>query len=252
MNNGVLETTGNKLSATTIDKVSVARPIIKIAKFVSLGALTLVAILLIAHMAWNRSGSNQWELEIDKDGVKVYSLKSPGSSLKQFKMVTRIKTTLNRVVASLTDSDLENCKEWYKERCVGVQSVVPWNQKGQHYVTLFRVNYPSPFSPRDILTKGQFTQDPKSKAVFVEFTAAPDMLPKNDCCFRIVHMSNTWRLTPLENGEIEVENTHNTDFGLPYILYNRRMPDALYNVGINLPKFFNKEKYNNASFDFIK
>ena len=252
MNNSVLETTGNKVSTTTNDKVSVVRPIVrKIAKFVSFGALTVVAILLIAHFAWKYSGSNQWELEIDKDGVKVYSLKAPGSSLKQFKMVTRIKTTLNRAVASLTDNDLENCTDWIK-RCVSVQSVVPWNPQSQTLVTLFRVNYPSPFSPREILSKGQFTQDPKSKEVFVEFTAAPDMLPKNDCCFRIVHMHNRWRLTPLENGEIEVENSHNNDNGIPYILYNSRVPNALYFVGINLPRFFNKEKYHSASFDFIK
>ena len=153
MNNSVLETTGNKVSATMNDKVSVARLIKKIAKFVSLGALTLAVILLIAHLAWKRSGSNQWELEIDKDGVKVYSLKSPGSSLKQFKMVTRLKTTLNRAVASLTDNDLENCTDWFKN-CVSVQPVVPWDPQGKYLVTLYRVNYPSLFSLREILTKG--------------------------------------------------------------------------------------------------
>ena len=130
MNSSVLETTDNKLSEAMNDKVSVARPIIKIATFVSLGALTLVAILSIAHLAWKNSGSNTWELEIDKNGVKVYSLKSPGSTLKQFKMVTRIKTTLNRAVASLVDTDLQKCKDWIKS-CVSFQSVVPWNQQGQ-------------------------------------------------------------------------------------------------------------------------
>ena len=85
MNSNVLQTTSNKASETMSDKAPVARSIIKIAKFVSLGALTLVVILSIApfaskaHFAWKRSGSNQWELEIDKDGVKVYSSKSPDS-----------------------------------------------------------------------------------------------------------------------------------------------------------------------------
>src|SRR6266508_3764128 len=132
MNSNVLQTTNNKASETMSDKAPVARSIIKIAKFVSLGALTLVVILSIAPFAWKRSGSNQWELEIDKDGVKVYSSKSPDSPLNKFKAVTRIKTTLSRAVASMLDPDLENCVDWNK-LCVIVQSVEPWNPQG-HYL----------------------------------------------------------------------------------------------------------------------
>jgi len=251
MNSKVFETTDNELLETTNDKASVARPRIKIATFVALGALTLVAILSIAHLAWKYSGSNQWELEIDRGGVKVYSLKSPGSSLKQFKMVTRIKSTLNHAVASLTDKDFENCKDWISS-CVSFQSVVPWNPQGQYLINFVRVNYPSPFSPREILTKAQFTQDPKSNVVLVEVTALPDMLPKNDCCYRVPHLHNSWRFTPLENGEIEVEYIQDKDDGLPYIRYNKNLPKALYYLGMALPRFFNKEKYQHLSFDFIK
>ena len=251
MNSRVLETTDNKLLETMNDKVSVARPIIKIAKFVSLGALTLVAMLSIAHLAWKNSGSNQWELEIDKNGVKVYSLKSPGSVLKQFKGVTRIKTTLNRAVASALDPDLENCVDW-NPSCVKVQSVEPWNTQGQYLINFVKSNYPPPFSPRDNVVKIHVTQDAKSKAVLVEFIAAPDRFPKNDCCYRIPRMHNSWRYTPLENGEIEVEHIQNVDRGLPYIRSNRVTPNGVYRILLRIPQLLNKEKYHHASFDFIK
>jgi hypothetical protein len=231
--------------------ISIPRPIIKITKYLSLVALTLIVILSLAHFVWKSSGSNEWKLEIDKDGVKVYSLKPPGSSLKRIKGITRIKTTLNHAVAAMLDTDTENCAEWIRG-CVISQSAEPWNAKDQYLIQFVRVNYPSPFSPREYLLKVQVTQDAKSKAVFVEFTAVPDLLPKNDCCFRVTHMRNSWRYTPLENGEIEVEHLEDVDHEIPYFQWNRMAPNSIHKLLSVLPKHLNKEKYQNSSFDFIK
>jgi hypothetical protein len=251
MNGRVLETANNKASEAMDDEASAAPPIIKIAKIVSLVSLTLVAIFSIAHLAWKNSGSNQWELEIDKDGVKVYSLKAPDSALKRFKGVTRVKTTLNRAVAAMLDPDLENCMDWLRG-CVSLQQVEPWNLQGQYLINFYRTNSQPPFSPRESVLKVQVTQDAKSKAVLVEFTAIPDMLPKNDCCYRILYMRNSWRYTPLENGEIEVEHLQDVDRGIPYIRANMKAPGGIYFILTRLPKLLNKEKYHHASFDFIK
>src|SRR6266508_534492 len=113
MNSNVLQTTNNKASETMSDKAPVARSIIKIAKFGSLGALTLVVILSIApfgskaQVAWKRSGSNQWGFENVKYGENVHSSRSPDSHMNTYKAVTRIKTTLSCAVASMLAPDLE-------------------------------------------------------------------------------------------------------------------------------------------------
>ena len=54
----------------------------KVLKVLSFGSALVLAILLVAHFAWKYSGSNKWELEINKNGVQVYALKSPGFTLK--------------------------------------------------------------------------------------------------------------------------------------------------------------------------
>lgn len=259
MNSNVLETANNKVSETISDKAPVARSRIKIklAKFLSLVALTFVVTLSIAHFssithsAWKRPGPNQWELEIDKDGVKVYSSESPGTALKKFKAVTRIQSTLNRVVAAMLDADLENCVDWNRN-CVVSQSVEPWNAEGQYLINYVRSNNPSPYPTRDNVVKIHVTQDAKSKAVLIEFTALPDRLPRNECCYRTGYMRNSWRYTPVENGEIEIEHLQDADRGLPYDLVNQTSADALYYTFKRLPKLLNKEKYHHASFDFIK
>jgi len=224
---------------------------IKTMKFLSLGTLVLIAILAISHLVWKSSGSNQWELEIDKDGVKVYALKSPGSSMKQFKGVTRVKTTMNRVVAAMMDTDIQNCAEWVPG-CVDGKSVESWNSQGMYYIHFYHVNYPRPFSPREFLLKTQFTQDVQSKVVLVEFIAVPDKLPKTDSCFRVEHMHNRWRYTPLENGEIEVEYIGDMDVGIPYYLFNYGAPRTIHKLLSALPRLMNKEKYQHADYAFIK
>ena len=48
-------------------------------KVLWLGAISLMGIFFMARLIWTFSGSNQWEFHSEKNGVKVYTLKAPGS-----------------------------------------------------------------------------------------------------------------------------------------------------------------------------
>ncbi|HEV3040320.1 MAG TPA: hypothetical protein VHA33_21330 [Candidatus Angelobacter sp.] len=223
----------------------------KLAKIAAFGSALIVVMLVIAHFAWKYSGSKKWEFVGEKDGVKVYSLKSPGATRKQFKAVTRIKTTLNRVVAAMRDTSAEACSDWVPG-CMSGEVLEQWNPQSQYYVQFFRVEFPHPFSPRDLVVKTQFLQDPQSKAMLVKITALPDKVPQDSCCFRITEMHNSWQYTPLENGEIEVEFLGNYDAGIPYFMYNLGVPQALYDLLSRLEGLINKEKYQHAEFAFVR
>ena len=222
----------------------------KLFNIAMVSGVVLIVGALIAHMAWKYSGSNQWELELDKNGVKVYSLKSPGSTLKKFKMTTRVKTTLNRAVAALSDHSLENCKDWIPG-CASSTSIEPWNPQGLYSINAYRVELPFPFSPRDLVLKDQYSQDPQSKAVTVHVMAIPNVLAENDCCVRVRHMHNVWHWTPLKDGEVELEIVSDLDTRLPYIMANGRV-DNLYRFGSRMQTLLDKEQYQSQKFDFIK
>jgi hypothetical protein len=223
----------------------------KVVRILSFGSGLLVAILFVAHFAWKYSGSNQWELELDKDGIKIYSLKVPGSTLKRFKGVTRIKSTLNRVVATMSDSSTEGCRE-FDPTCTAGQILEPWNTESLYFVRYFRLDFPRPFSPRDLVVRTQFSQDPRNKAVLVQVSALVGEVPLNPCCVRITHLYNNWRYTPLDNGEIEVEFSGDYDFGIPYVMFNRLVPGALYGLLSSLEGVFNEEKHQHTEFAFVK
>ncbi len=222
----------------------------KVKLLLLVGAVAAI-VLFIAHSAWKYSGSNKWELVRDKDGVQVYALKIPGLAKKQFKVVARMKTTLNRVAAAMTDTSSEACKEFFPS-CVGGEVLEPYSAKSQYFVQAFRVELPRPLSPRDLVVKTELSQDPQSKSMVVRCTALPDRIPPDACCVRIKNMHNSWRFTPVDNGEVEVEFSSNAESPVPYFLANFIAPITGSRFVGHLEQFFNKEKYQHAEFALAK
>jgi START domain len=235
---------------TTENPATRLRVLRKAVQVLSFGTALVVAILVIAHLVWRYSGSNRWQLVSDEDGIKVYSLKSPGTTLERFRAVTRIKTTLNRVVATMSDSSTEGCRD-FDPTCTAGQILEPWDTESRYFVRYFRLDFPSPFTPRDIVMKTQLFQDPRNKSLIVAVSALVDEVPLNPCCVRITHLYNNWRFTPTANGDMEVEFSGDYDFRMPYPLFNRIVPGALHNLLASLEGVFNEEKHQHADFAFV-
>ena len=219
----------------------------KIGKGLGVLVLALIAVYILASSIWRYSGSNQWELVGEKKGVKVYTLKSPGADLTQVKGVVRVKASMATLVKLMQDPQLCNdlgCKD----------SVVLKRVDDQLQYVRFRYNLPFPFRARDFVVRTEAYQNPQTKQVLLEFAAAPDQAPPSDCCFRVTDMNNTWRFTPVGNGEVEVEYVQNMNEGgfIPNVVLNRMLPKVFFAVLPRLQKFANREQYRNAKFDFIK
>jgi hypothetical protein len=223
----------------------------KVLRGLLFGSLSLTAILFAAHLVWKYSGSNEWRLNIDRGGVQVYSLKAPGTTLKQFKAVTRVKTTLNRSLAPMVLTDLETCAEWVPG-CNDMKVIQPWNPREMTSIWLWVIDFDPPFSQRrEFLIKTHVTLEPEKKAFRVDNFVFPDLIPRNECCIRVTYVRNTWRYTDIGNGEVQVELAENMDLGIPYILFNYQGGDGLYELFSRMPELLTEEKYRNANFDFI-
>lgn len=222
----------------------------KIFRVLLTGGAVIVTLLVVAHFAWKYSGSNQWEKVIEKDGVTVYTLKAPGDTVIRVKGVTQAKSTLSGAVAAMMQTSTQECRTWFPG-CTSLDTVQPWNPNDLTYVQLYRMSAFKPFAPRETLLRARASQDAASKAVLVEFTASPDELPLNSCCYRVSHMQNTWRFTPVAKGVIQVENRMNVDFGLPYPMFNRFMPRGLYKQLTRMPKHLGRPEWQQAKFQGI-
>lgn len=228
----------------------------KLKKYILYGAVSLVFIILAANAIWLRSGSNNWELAIDKDGVKVYTLKSPGSSVVKFKGVTKYKYTLSQMLLSFNDDSYtgEDCGK-YMPGCVEYRFLKPWDPKRMSNTQYWRFGLGGPFADREMVLLGTVFQDKETKEVVLENIAVPNEIPPNDCCVRLTHMHNIWRYTPVGNGELQVEYTQDFDLGgfFPDFLLSLGASQVHMTLHTFLPELIeSKEAYATAKVDFIE
>ena len=213
------------------------------------GTVAVICVLMIVHFAWKFSGSDRWELVQDKGGVKVYGLKASGKVLKKFKGTVRVKSSLSTAVKATQDPTV--CD--YTGACYGSTLIERVDDSLQYYS--FRMDYGSPFAVREVVVKEQFSQDPATGQVLAEVIAVPDKIPANNCCIRIETMHNTWRFTPLKDGQIEIQYVINMEDGgyVPYVLSNFANPRFLYYTLSLSQKILDKEKqkYPDVKFSYI-
>jgi hypothetical protein len=208
----------------------------------------IIVSSLTAHFVWKYSGSSQWEFEHEIDGVKVYSLKAPGAVLKMYKVIGKFKAKLDPIMKVMRDPsacDDVGCYESY----------IIEKPEFPHFVTYtFRYPTGAPFKPREYVVLSEFIQDPKTKEIYVDYKSIEGKLAPNDCCVRVKGMHNKWRFIPKENGDVEVQFVMDHDPGgfIPYFLVNMEMTDAIHTNIPDLQKVLDKEKYKNASIDYVK
>jgi hypothetical protein len=226
----------------------VARPsrLKKVGKFFLTFVVCLIVAGVAAHFVWKYSGSGQWEPLQESQGIKLYTLKAPGTTLNQIKGVVRVRATLTDAMSLAQDPDV--C-DW--ALCYEAKMFERVNERLQYYS--FRWDYPLNFKPREFVVKQQFSRLPGTNALYQEVIAAPDKLPPNDCCFRVRKMHNTWTFTPVGNGVLEIEYVINTDDGLPYVLANLGGPQFLHSIMGKMQAILDQthKKFPDAKFDLV-
>lgn len=227
------------------------------AKFFLFGTASLVMLIFIVGIVWKKSGSSQWELEIDKNGVQVYSYKAPGSYGKQFKGVKQDEYSLSHLVAALMldNHSLKNCKEWIPE-CVDLVVLEPYNNAAQGDAVLWTLELlPPVFTNREYVIKSHAAQNKETKVVSIDILAAANKVPLNNCCIRIKHIHNRWQITPLQAGKVEIQLIQDFNMGgfFPSFLVNLGGAEETYKLFHDqLPALLDKEKYRTARFDYIE
>lgn len=212
--------------------------------------LLSVVAAVIAHLAWKYSGTGKPELVIDRNGVKVYTIKTSGDTLLKVMATRRVDTTMDQAVAAMIDDTVENCHDW-NPNCFGSKAVKPWDPKTFSYVQLWTQSTRSPFKTREYLLGVKVTQNPSDKSATVQFHEIPDLLPENDCCVRVQYMRNRWIFKPLDAKGLEANLLLDMDIGIPYFLFNSRSPEGVYGTFEDLPRLFNSPRYDNAKLDWL-
>lgn len=220
----------------------------------------LAALIMINWLVkywWIGSGNNEWQLEIDRNGVQVYSLKSPGYYVTQFKSVMKTDFSQNQLAASLLlDNDsLENCKKWIPE-CVGDVVIEPYEEAKQGDSILWTLDAaPGVFDKREFLIRTYASQNPETGVVGIDILSATNKADRDPCCLRITTIHNRWEFKKLADGKVEVSLIQDAMMGgfFPDFLINLAGAEEAWKLFHDkVPVLMDNDKYRNARFSFIK
>jgi hypothetical protein len=221
------------------------------------GFSLIVMAALVAHYTWVASGSGEWELAKEEDGIKVYTLKAPGDALLKARTVMQGDYTLTQLTSQHigVGDTLQVCIEWIPG-CKDFKRIMPFDPARGYDRDIWRVEMPGPFADRELLISTIFHQDKATKKVTLDVVAMPNSLPHTPGVVRIERMHNQWTYTPMPNGKVEVQLIQDVGFSevgfMPYILMNMTIVDNIHKFfATTLRRTLKEERFVNAKMDLV-
>jgi len=205
--------------------------------------VTSILTSLAAHAA-----ENMWELQRDKDGIKIFTQKVAGSSHDAVRAEMIMKGKLNAVVGLVRDSAAcpewaQLCKESREHEVISEQEL---------YIYSYN-DIPWPVKDRDALTHVIWQQDPETLAVTMNAVATTDILPEQSGAVRIVDAKTRWMFTPTKDGRIEVVSEAHIDPNgpTPAWITNLLLIETPFKTLQGMRRVVQTGRYDETSFNFL-
>lgn len=186
-------------------------PAIKVSKW----ACVLLGSMLSSGVAM----AEDWKLELDEAGVKLYTSVSEHSSIKSAKVSTTIKGNLSSLVALLNDHS--NLPKWM-DKVLSVEKLQQMKDGENLFYTV--IDAPWPAKDQDNVLYSKWHQDPATYEMVQTVMAEPEYLNESKGRQRQAFYKAEWRLLPLGNGTVHVTYQAEVDPGL------KRVPEWMNNM----------------------
>ena len=155
---------------------------------------TLLLLTAFCFLFGGINAQEDWELQKDKEGIKVWTKDYPNSKFKQFKATAVIESSLENVVAVFLD--IENMGAWY-DRIEKVTLVEKVSDLEGTYVIDFEL--PWPVADRISAVRSVMHYDAKTNVVTVKTRYEEGIIKESDGLV-VTDMHSEWILTQVEGG----------------------------------------------------
>ncbi|HMV15444.1 MAG TPA: hypothetical protein PKK18_07105 [Chitinophagales bacterium] len=157
-------------------------------------------LLSLTLLATSTFAQENWKLEKDKNGIKVWNRKVAGTAIKEFKVSTIINTSTEKMLAFLKNT--AKYDQWMYKVDEGSVKVLKRVSDNDYY-TYMTISAPF-IKTRETITHMTFNSQDAKGAILINLEAAPNLLPLNDKYVRIPKMKAYFKIVPLGNGQIEL------------------------------------------------
>lgn len=204
----------------------------------------LPVFLLNCTTAW----AQDWKLNTERDGLKIYMADVPGSKIKALRVICRLQASESQLVAVLMD--VNHAAEWvyHTKSCVLLKQVSP---SELYYYS--EINLPWPASNRDFIAHLTVTQDPMTRVVTIDGPVVNGMVPEKRGVVRIANAYGHWVISPERRGYIKIDYTLHTDPGgnLPAWIVNMFAAQGPLQFFEGLKREIQKPRYRSAARPYI-
>jgi hypothetical protein len=161
--------------------------------------------------------AQKWEFAKEKDGIKIYTRKEDGGTLKSFKGAAVLHTEMNKVCALLGNA---KSFDWWDKDITEIKVLSFDPGKYIQYYLVYDV--PWPLSDRDLVVDARITVDPVSGAETILAKPLSNVIPEKPDLIRIKKYWQKWTVTPMATGIVQVTLEGFVDPGgsVPAWLYN--------------------------------
>ena len=162
-------------------------------------AWTIRLGLIVGVLLTMPAMAGDWQ-PVSNDGkVSVQRREYRGSALQEIRGVTRLKASLNAVMALLKDAQFN--QHWVYRS--GGATILKENGYQQAYVYGV-VDAPWPIQDRDAVVRFDYWQHPQSAEITITITNSPAFIEPESGYVRVPDFGGFWRLRPLADGWVEV------------------------------------------------
>jgi hypothetical protein len=174
--------------------------------------------------------AQDWALEKDKSGVKIYTRYLKGWDLKQFKGIVNIKANIKTVEKTLRN-DVARSKWMYNTHDTKDVKKVSDNE----IYAYSRVAAPWPVSDRDNVTKYTYKKISDTE-MYVYFSNVSGIVPEKSGIVRIKKMEGYWHFKETSSGNVQVTQIAASEAGgsVPAWLANSAIVDTPFYTLLNL------------------
>lgn len=176
---------------------------------------------------------NNWVLEKNTNGIKVYTRVVSGSDIKEFKATVSGDYSIDKVEKIL--DDYESFPQWQANLTrISTIKKISDTQIFEHYFT----DLPWPVDDRDLVTFMQKKASTDGKSITYTYTSIPNYIPEVKDYERIKESSGFWQINRTGEKTVEIIYQFKADPGgsIPDWLINSFLVEGPFETMSNLKK----------------
>ncbi|MEO5675367.1 MAG: START domain-containing protein [Chitinophagales bacterium] len=212
--------------------------------------LLFISLLIIPDCSSAQSRKkDEWRVRKNEKGIVVYSRHVEGTDVDELRIVSMMHGSLSSIAAVIMDAN--HYSEWiYACNESRILKQVSATEQYQYQI----VDFPSPFTDRDVVIHFSIRQDAQTKIVYTKSEAAPQFISSVDKLVRIPQFIASYQLIPKGNGNVQILYSMRSNPGgyIPDWLVNLTIVTGPYQTTVNMQKQVAKKEYSQLKLPFIQ